>query len=84
MKLTNLWPDSHRRRENSNIHAFMRNEKGEISMDTAETHTHTHTHTHTKLERLLQLYANKFENLEEMDNLQHTAHQNSTKKKKII
>ena len=57
-KSTSLWPDSPRRGKKSNK---IRNEKGEIPMDTAELQK-------TIKECYEQLYANKFENLEETDN----------------
>ena len=54
----------------------IRNERGEISTDTAERQK-----TNIK-EYYEQLHVNKFDNLEEMDNLlECTAHQNSIKKK---
>ena len=46
----------------------IRNEKGEIPKDTAEIQT--------TIEYYEQLYANKFDNLEKVDNFLEIAHQN--------
>ncbi|WP_203052026.1 reverse transcriptase domain-containing protein, partial [Segatella copri] len=62
--MTNLWLDSPRRGEKKPKYKI-RNEKGEISMDTAEIQK-------TIRECYEQLYANKFDNLEEMDNFLET------------
>ena len=61
--MTNLWPDSPRReREDPNK---IRNEKGEISTDNAKIQK-------TIREYSEQLYANKFDKMEEMDNFLET------------
>ena len=61
--MTNLWPDSLRRGEkNSNK---IRNEKGEISTDLAEIQKVIEEYCE-------QLYTNKFDNLEEIDNFLET------------
>ena len=59
LKLTNLQPDSSRKREKNQINKI-RNEKGEVTTDNAE------------IQRIIrdsyeQLYGNKIHNLEEMD-----------------
>ena len=57
--MTNLWTDSQKEeRKNSNK---IRNEKGEISVDTAEIQ-----------KAIREYYANKFDNLEKMDNFSET------------
>jgi len=58
--LTNLWPDSSRKKREKNQINKIRNEKGEVTTDNAE------------IQRILrdyneQLYGNKMDNLEEMD-----------------
>ena len=58
-KLTNLWPDSSRKRKKNQINKI-RNEKGEVTTDNVE------------IQRIIrdyykQLYGNKMDNLEEMD-----------------
>ena len=63
--MTNLWPDSPRRGEKKNPNKQIRKEKGEVTTDT------------TKIEKTMReyyetLYANKFDNLEEMDNFLET------------
>ena len=71
--MTNLWPDSPRR-ENPNKKKI-RNEKGEISTDTVAIQTNIR-------EYYERLYANKFDNLGEMDNFLETYnHKNWIKKK---
>ena len=57
--MTNLWPDSSRKKEKNQINKI-RNEKGGITIDNAE------------IQRILgdyheQLYGNKMDNLEETD-----------------
>ena len=50
----------------------MRTERGEITTDTTETQK-----KHKRIHYFEQLYANKFDNLEEMDNFLEThSHQN--------
>ena len=63
-KLTNLWPGSPRRRERTQIYKI-RNEKGDITINSAEIQK-------TIMEYYEQLYANKFNNLEEMDKFLET------------
>ena len=58
--MANPWPDSPKREE-TKINK-VRNEKGKISMGTAEIQNILREYHE-------QLYANKFDNLEEMDNL---------------
>ena len=58
--MTNLWPDSSRKKREKNQINKIRNEKGEVTTDNAE------------IQRILrdyneQLYGNKMDNLEEMD-----------------
>ena len=57
--MTNLWPDSSRKRKKNQINKI-RNEKGEVTTDNVE------------IQRIIrdyykQLYGNKMDNLEEMD-----------------
>ena len=63
--MTNLWPDSPRRGEKKTQINKIRNEKGEVTTDTTEIQK-------TMSEYYEQLYANKFDNLEEMDNFVET------------
>ena len=64
--MTNLCSDTPRRKEREITQINkIRNEKGEIAQDTAEIQK-------TLRECYEQLYANKFDNLEEMDNFQET------------
>ena len=58
-KLTNLWPDSSRKREKNQINKS-RNEKGELTTDNAEIQRNLK-------DSFGQLYGNKLDNLEEMD-----------------
>jgi len=62
--LTNLWLDTPRR-EKTLSYNKIRNEKGKVTADTAEIQK-------TMKEYYEQLYANKFDNLEEMDNFLET------------
>ena len=59
IKLTNLQPDSSRKKEKNQINK-LRNEKGEVTRDSAEIQRITR-------EYYEQLYGNKMDNLEEMD-----------------
>ena len=59
--MTKLWLESLRRGEKKPQINKIRTEKGEITMDTAEI-------KNTMREYYEKLYANKFDNLEEMDN----------------
>ena len=63
--MTNLWPDSPRRGEKKTQINIIRNEKREITTYTAEIQK-------TVREYYEQLYANKFDNIEEMDNFLET------------
>ena len=64
-KATTLWPDSPRRGEKETQINKIRSEKGEILMDPAEIQKAIR-------ESHEQLYANKFDNLEEADNFLET------------
>ena len=57
--MTNLWPGSPRKKERTQINKI-RNERGEITADTAEIKK-------TIREYYERVYANKLDNLEEMD-----------------
>ena len=54
IKLTNLQPDSSRTRDKHQINKI-RNEKGEVTTENVE------------IQRIMRLYGNKMDNLEEMD-----------------
>ena len=60
----NLWPLTKKRREKTQINKI-RNENREVTMDTGEIQK-------TIREHYKQLYVNKFDNLEEMDNFLET------------
>ena len=63
--MTNLWPGSPRRKEREPKETKERKEKGDITTNTTEIQK-------TLREYYEQLYANKFDNLEELDNFLET------------
>ena len=63
--MTNLWPGSPRRKEREPKKKKERKEKGDITTNTTEIQK-------TLREYYEQLYANKFDNLEELDNFLET------------
>ena len=63
--MTNLWLDAPRRGEKKNPKNKIRNEKGDVTTDNMEIQK-------AMREYHEQLYANKFDNLEEMDSFLET------------